>query len=120
MVRSAPLEDKEVLDVGELEGTQETFIKSMEAVEVITQSLMCNATTAEKEELNEEWEVQDILGGRIRAGQKEYLILWKGYDISEATWEPADACEHADAIIVKYHKEKGWLCDHNRVCCVLE
>jgi hypothetical protein len=36
-----------------------------------------------------EWEVEEILHERVRRKKKEYLILWKGWPMEDATWEPA-------------------------------
>lgn len=45
-----------------------------------------------------EYEVERILKHRKRRGRgsgDEYLVLWKGFDISEATWEKVSNLEHA-------------------------
>ena len=45
-----------------------------------------------------EYEVDRILRHRKRRGRgggDEYLVLWKGFDASEATWEKASNLEHA-------------------------
>ena len=33
--------------------------------------------------------VREIRGERVVRGKIEYHVFWKGYDSSEATWEPA-------------------------------
>ena len=33
--------------------------------------------------------VCEIRGARVVRGRAEYHVFWKGYDSSEATWEPA-------------------------------
>ena len=44
---------------------------------------MCNG------ELADEFEVEKIIGKRFDANNKvEYLVMWKGYGLREATWEP--------------------------------
>ena len=45
-----------------------------------------------------EYEVDKVLRHRRRRGRGvgfEYLVLWKGFDLSEATWESAANVEHA-------------------------
>ena len=39
-------------------------------------------------ESDEEYEVERILDKKIISETAHYLIKWKGYDISESTWEP--------------------------------
>jgi hypothetical protein len=36
-----------------------------------------------------EYEVEEILDSRLRHRRLEYFIHWKGYGISERTWEPS-------------------------------
>jgi len=38
----------------------------------------------------EEYEVEEILDKRTRYGKIQYLIKWKGYPLSEASWEPEE------------------------------
>lgn len=45
-----------------------------------------------------EFEVDRVIRHRRKRGRGrglQYLVLWKGYDLSEATWEAEDAMEHA-------------------------
>ncbi len=35
------------------------------------------------------WEVEQIINRRQRGRRVEYLVVWKGYPVYEATWEPA-------------------------------
>jgi len=35
-----------------------------------------------------ELEVERIVAHRAKKGRREYLVLWKGYDLADATWEP--------------------------------
>ena len=37
---------------------------------------------------NLEYEVEGILRHRGKGAQRQYLVSWKRYDLSEATWEP--------------------------------
>jgi hypothetical protein len=62
------------------------------------------STTAREKDKNY-YVVEDILSDRIQDGVKQYLIKWKGYDKSEATWEPESNIMDL-AIISRYHKRK--------------
>lgn len=42
------------------------------------------------------WEVEAVIGRRIRRGRVEYLIRWKGCSEDDNTWEPAaNLCDTA-------------------------
>jgi len=41
----------------------------------------------------EQWEIETILNHQKRGRGYQYLVRWKGYDISGATWEPATCFE---------------------------
>jgi hypothetical protein len=43
--------------------------------------------------LQEDFEVERIIGKRVRNGRAEYHVKWADYDEAEATWEPADNVE---------------------------
>ena len=35
------------------------------------------------------WEVEDLIDKKTgEDGKTEYLVKWKGYDLSQSTWEP--------------------------------
>ena len=34
--------------------------------------------------------------------QKQYLVLWKGYPLSEATWEPESNLKNAPDIVKQF------------------
>jgi hypothetical protein len=47
-------------------------------------------------EQGQEFEVGSILKHRLTRGKKlEFLIRWKGYDVSDDTWEPERNLEGA-------------------------
>ena len=55
-----------------------------------------------------DWEVERVLDHR-RYGRKkilQYLILWKGYPVHEATWEPIEALDGALELVVNYNEQK--------------
>ncbi|KAH7439596.1 hypothetical protein KP509_04G068000 [Ceratopteris richardii] len=53
---------------------------------------------------HEEFEVEHVLDSRISRGRLEYLIHWKGYDISDRTWEPAENLQRAPFKVQEFHK----------------
>ena len=54
--------------------------------------------------LSEEYEVERIIGKRMVKGKPEYLLKWKGYPASQATWTPKKYM-HCDQLIRKFEKE---------------
>jgi hypothetical protein len=55
-----------------------------------------------------EWDVERILDHRRYGRRKilQYLILWKGYPVHEATWEPIEALDGALELVVDYNTRK--------------
>jgi hypothetical protein len=51
----------------------------------------------------EEYEVEKILDSRKTRRKLHYLVLWKGYPISEATWEPAENLLNAPEVVHEFH-----------------
>ena len=49
-----------------------------------------------------EYEVEAILRHRGKGAQRRYLILWKGYPLSEATWELEFHLLNAPNILADY------------------
>jgi len=54
---------------------------------------------------NEEFEVEEILDSRRRRNKLEYLVYWRGYDISERTWEPSRNLANASAKVKVFHQQ---------------
>ncbi|KAF8819563.1 hypothetical protein IE077_000830 [Cardiosporidium cionae] len=54
-----------------------------------------NATEENEETI---FAVEKIIDFRFRAGRDEYLILWEGYSLSDATWEPTENI-NVDAVL---------------------
>ena len=55
-----------------------------------------------------EWDVERILDHRRFGRRKilQYLILWKGYPVHEATWEPIESLNGALESVVDYNTRK--------------
>ncbi len=55
--------------------------------------------------MEEEFEVEKIIGKRKYKNKIKYLVKWKGYPESEATWEPASNLKKAHSKVEQYEKE---------------
>jgi hypothetical protein len=53
---------------------------------------------------NEEFEVEEILGSRLRDSVTEFLVKWKGYDSSENTWEPIHNVVHCWGLVRIFYR----------------
>lgn len=51
-----------------------------------------------------EYEVEEVLDSRRRGRGIQYLILWKGYPISDSTWEPPDNVRNAQDLVADFHR----------------
>ena len=51
-----------------------------------------------------EWEVADVVDRRTRQGAIQYLVLWRGYPASEATWEPLANLSNAKRMVERCDK----------------
>ena len=49
-----------------------------------------------------DWEVKCIIGHRKCERGYQYHVLWKGYLITEATWEPESVFNHAQETLLPY------------------
>ena len=47
--------------------------------------------------------VDEIIGRRKKNGKFEYLIKWKGYSVSESTWEPVENLNYIKDLINEYN-----------------
>ena len=50
----------------------------------------------------EEYEVEGILRHKGEGASRQYLVLWKGYPLTEASWEPVSHLDHAPLILEDY------------------
>ena len=49
-----------------------------------------------------EYEAESILRHKGKGAQRRYLVLWKGYPVTEATWEPPMHLDHAPEVLEEY------------------
>ena len=54
-----------------------------------------------------EYEVEDLIRHRGRGVHWQYLVLWKGYPFTEATWEYERDLKNASDILVAYLRHCG-------------
>ena len=52
----------------------------------------------------EEYEVEEIISHQGTTGRRRYLTAWKGYSLSENTWEPESNLRHAPEILGAYKR----------------
>lgn len=62
----------------------------------------------EFDESQNEYEVECILNKKIdkESGHTFYLVKWKGYDLTECTWEPIENLSKCQESIATFEKEK--------------
>ena len=51
---------------------------------------------------HEEYEVEAILRHKGKGARRLYLVLWKGYPITEASWEPESHLRNAPQVLEDY------------------
>ena len=57
---------------------------------------------------NLEYDVEVILRHRGKGARRQYLVSQKGYDLSEATWEPESHLANAPNVMADYmHSRKA-------------
>ena len=49
-----------------------------------------------------EYEVEDLIRRRGRGTRRQYLVLWKGYSFTKATWEYERDLKNAPDILEAY------------------
>jgi len=55
---------------------------------------------------NEEWEIEKILDTRVRAGQRYYLVRWKGWPDEYTSWQPEENCAGAAESISAFEAQR--------------
>jgi hypothetical protein len=53
----------------------------------------------------DEWEVEAILDSKMTRNRLYYFVHWKGYPISDRTWEPADFLSHSSDLVREFHEQ---------------
>ena len=53
---------------------------------------------------SEEYEVEKIENSQVHRGKLQYLVKWKGYPVSDNTWEPQGHLKNAQKHINDFHK----------------
>jgi len=54
-----------------------------------------------------EWAVERILDSRKRGKRDQYLVLWRGYPLSEATWEPIEHMDGALDLVIEFNEGRS-------------
>ena len=57
----------------------------------------------------EEWEVDEIISHRTRGQGYQYRVKWKGYPITEATWEPESNLQNSLQLLTRYKNNHNLL-----------
>ncbi|CAI4232348.1 unnamed protein product [Auanema sp. JU1783] len=70
-----------------------------------------NVRQKNQETATEEYAVEKVLNKRFVAGKVEYLLKWKGYPLSDCTWEPFEHINAKELIddFEKHNDAKGVL-----------
>ena len=61
-------------------------------------------TTTWNYSTKKEYEIEKILQERQGDQRAEFLVKWKNYDISEATWEPKAHLKNAQTVLKQYRR----------------
>lgn len=51
---------------------------------------------------DEEYEVERVLDSRVKDGELKFYVLWEGFSMEEATWEPRSNLENSTEAIDEY------------------
>ncbi len=51
----------------------------------------------------EEWEVEEVLDSQVKNRKLEYFVKWKGWPISEQSWQPVENLENAPEEVARFH-----------------
>ena len=51
---------------------------------------------------HEEYEIEHVMKHKKTKNGTQYYVLWKGYPLKEATWEPEENLEHSQETLNEY------------------
>jgi hypothetical protein len=52
-----------------------------------------------------EYEVEEVLDSKLTRRRLFYLVKWKGYPVSENSWEPATHLSNSKDLVSKFHSQ---------------
>ena len=55
-----------------------------------------------------------VFAKREENGKRYYLVQWKGYSVSEATWEPSEKLGEIMDMVIDYEIEERWKQEHTK------
>jgi len=58
------------------------------------------------------YEVEEFLAERLHRGKRQLLVMWKGLDLLEATWEPL---QNMPLGLVREWRRDSWSYGHKRL-----
>jgi hypothetical protein len=53
----------------------------------------------------EEWEIESVINSRKHRNKIQYFVKWKGFPMSDNSWEPADNLEHSAELVAEFHQK---------------
>ena len=54
-----------------------------------------------------EWEVEQLVRHRMSRGKRQYLVKYRGFDMSEAVWLDETDLTHAQGVLADYKAAVG-------------
>jgi hypothetical protein len=57
--------------------------------------------------LADKYEVEEVLDERVRRGELEYFVGWKGYGKEDQQWVAADQFDDDDEVVLAFRERRG-------------